>query len=239
VGVAQLGNQTYDPFEAGTGSGRIFPDFGINIGEYTIDINLTTDEEPNQPSDRNDILNGEGGDDVLAGLLGDDMVFGNDGDDVLRGDLNSRDPGGMVGGDDTISGGAGNDRIGGKGGNDLLSGDAGDDEIWGDDGNDTIMGVTGNDILTGDDFSGGSGSDLFVFGNGDGTDTITDFNPAEDMIGLVEGELMFEDIEIIEMGGDAAIQIMSTGETLAILDGVAPDELTAEMFMVTPDVSLV
>jgi hypothetical protein len=34
VGVAQLGNRTYDPFEAGTGSGRIFPSFGINIGEY-------------------------------------------------------------------------------------------------------------------------------------------------------------------------------------------------------------
>ncbi|MGB3533711.1 MAG: pre-peptidase C-terminal domain-containing protein [Microcoleaceae cyanobacterium] len=239
VGVAQLGNRTYDPFEAGTGSGRIFPSFGINIGEYTIDINLTTDEAPNQPSDRNDLLNGDSGDDLIAGLSGDDTIFGADGEDTLRGDLNSRDPGGIVGGDDVISGGNGNDEIGGKGGNDLLSGDAGDDLIWGDDGNDTIMGVTGNDTLTGDDFSGGSGNDLFVFGNGDGTDTITDFDPTQDMIALVEGELMFEDIEIITIDGDAAISVMSTGETLAILDGVSPDELTEELFMVTPDVSLV
>ncbi|NEP18979.1 MAG: hypothetical protein F6J97_19110 [Leptolyngbya sp. SIO4C1] len=36
------------------------------------------------------------------------------------------------------------------------------------------MGVTGNDVLVGDNFSGGTGSDLFVFGTGDGTDTILD-----------------------------------------------------------------
>lgn len=41
VGVAQLGNTTYDPFTAGSGSGRIFPDFGINTGEYELAINLT------------------------------------------------------------------------------------------------------------------------------------------------------------------------------------------------------
>ncbi|MEM6402733.1 MAG: pre-peptidase C-terminal domain-containing protein, partial [Cyanobacteria bacterium P01_D01_bin.116] len=42
VGVAALSNRTYDPFEAGTGSGRVFPDFGINIGEYDISFNLTS-----------------------------------------------------------------------------------------------------------------------------------------------------------------------------------------------------
>lgn len=45
VGVAQLGNRTYDPNEAGTGSGRIFPDFGINIGEYEIDIALDSGDD--------------------------------------------------------------------------------------------------------------------------------------------------------------------------------------------------
>ncbi|MDY7023814.1 MAG: hypothetical protein SWJ54_21115, partial [Cyanobacteriota bacterium] len=102
---------------------------------------------------------------------------------------------------------------------------------------DTIMGVTGNDTLTGDDFSGGSGSDLFVFGNGDGTDTITDFEVGTDFIGLVEGELTFEDIQIIEIDGNAAISVTETEETLAIFNGVGSDELTSEMFVITPDIS--
>ncbi|MDY7024269.1 MAG: hypothetical protein SWJ54_23460, partial [Cyanobacteriota bacterium] len=146
----------------------------------------------------------------------------------------------------------GDDRIGGKDGNDLLSGDEGDDEIFGDDGDDTIMGGIGNDILTGDDNSFGSGSDLFVFGNGDGTDTITDFEVGTDMIGLVEGELTksaqlselasertltFDALEIIEIDGNAAINVTETGETLAVLNGVSSDELTPEMFVITPDVS--
>jgi Ca2+-binding RTX toxin-like protein len=173
------------------------------------------------------------GDDLVAGGLGNDTILGNDGDDVLRGDANSRASSTGMGGDDVIFGGAGNDRIGGKDGNDLLSGDEGDDIIFGDAGDDTIMGVTGNDTLTGDDFSGGSGSDLFIFGNDDGTDTITDFDPTQDMIGLVEGELTFEDIEIIDMGGDAAINVMSTGETLAVLNGVEASELTQELFLTT------
>ncbi|MEB3278815.1 MAG: pre-peptidase C-terminal domain-containing protein, partial [Lyngbya sp.] len=245
VGVAQLGNRTYDPFEAGTGSGRVLPQSGINIGEYEIEFNLTTERQPIVGSDDgetllgeelNDVIEALGASDLVAGGLGDDTVFGGDGDDVLRGDANSRSPGGS-GGDDVISGGAGNDQIGGKAGNDLLSGDEGDDEIFGDAGDDTIMGVTGNDTLTGDDFSGGSGSDLFVFGNGDGTDLVTDFDVTEDMIGLVEGELMFEDIAIADSDMGAMISVIESGETLAILQGVGSDELTEELFMVTPDVT--
>ncbi|MEL7039550.1 MAG: Ig-like domain-containing protein, partial [Cyanobacteria bacterium J06592_8] len=187
--------------------------------------------------DADNSIDGLLGDDLIAGGLGGDTIVGGEGDDVLRGDANSRASSTGAGGDDIIFGGAGNDRIGGKDGNDLLSGDEGDDEIFGDDGDDTIMGVTGNDILTGDDFSGGSGSDVFVFGNGDGTDTITDFEVGTDFIGLVEGELTFEALEIIEIDGNAAISVMETGETLAVLNGVGSDELTPEMFVVTPDVS--
>ncbi|MGB3533714.1 MAG: calcium-binding protein [Microcoleaceae cyanobacterium] len=205
----------------------------------------TDDADTIVGDDMNNSIDALAGDDLVAGLLGDDVILGGDGDDVLRGDANSRASSTGMGGDDIIFGGAGNDRIGGKDGNDLISGDEGDDFIWGDAGDDTIMGVTGNDVLTGDDFSGGSGSDLFVLrltarsanGNGDGTDTITDFEVGTDMIGLVEGELMFEDIEIIEINGNAAISVMETGETLAVLNGVDADELTADAFVITPDVS--
>ncbi|KKD36899.1 hypothetical protein WN50_17270 [Limnoraphis robusta CS-951] len=251
VGVSQWGNTIYDPFEAGTGSGRISPLTGVNIGEYEIAFDLVPGEDGGDEPDivgtddadtlvgdgENNSIDALGGDDLVAGLLGDDTIFGGEGDDVLRGDANSRSPGGSDGGDDVISGGAGNDRIGGKGGNDLLSGDEGDDEIFGDAGDDTIMGVTGNDTLTGDDFSGGSGSDLFVFGSGDGTDLITDFDVTEDFIGLVEGELTFEELSITNSDAGAMISVSGSGETLAVLSGVDADILTPELFLVTPNVS--
>lgn len=41
VGVGALGNTVYDPFTAGSGSGRIIPASGINIGEYELAIQLT------------------------------------------------------------------------------------------------------------------------------------------------------------------------------------------------------
>jgi hypothetical protein len=41
IGVSQLGNSTYDPFTAGSGSGRININNGQNIGEYELTIGLT------------------------------------------------------------------------------------------------------------------------------------------------------------------------------------------------------
>jgi Ca2+-binding RTX toxin-like protein len=129
---------------------------------------------------------------------------------------------GESGGNDVIYGGAGNDRIGGKGGDDRLFGDAGDDRIWGDDGDDLLRGGLGNDILTGDDFSGGSGSDTFVLARGEGTDTIVDFQVGVDFIALV-GDLSFGDLTLngneIKVGDD----------TLAIVRGV--DTLSASDFI--------
>lgn len=58
-------------------------------------------------------------------------------------------------------------------GNDVLNGGAGNDTIDGNGGNDTITGGLDDDVLT-----GGEGFDTFVFGAGDGNDTITDFNSA-------------------------------------------------------------
>ncbi|MEL6351882.1 MAG: hypothetical protein AAFR58_08960 [Cyanobacteria bacterium J06627_28] len=188
--------------------------------------------------DTNNNINALGGDDTVAGGLGDDLILGGDGDDVLRGDRNSRaTQDGEAGGNDIIFGGEGNDRIGGKAGNDILSGDAGDDFIWGDDGDDIIMGVTGNDTLVGDNFSDGSGKDLFVFGNGDGTDTIVDFEVGTDRIGLVEGELAFADLTITQAGRNTLLGVASSGETIAILHNVQASALIESSFAVVPDVS--
>ncbi len=40
LGISQLGNNFYDPFTAGSGSGSIYPDFGIETGEYTVAVKL-------------------------------------------------------------------------------------------------------------------------------------------------------------------------------------------------------
>jgi len=247
VGISNLGNNFYDPNEQASGSGWIFED-RFEPGEYRLSATLsggsgggtggTDSDDTLVGDDADNSLNGFGGNDLIAGGLGNDIITGGDGDDVLRGDLNSRDPqdDGM-GGNDIIFGGEGNDRIGGKAGNDILSGDAGDDFIWGDDGDDIIMGVTGNDTLVGDNGSDGSGSDLFIFGNGDGTDTILDFEVGTDRIGLVEGELMFADLTITQDGSTTLLGVASSGETLAILNGVQASSLTESSFEVVADVS--
>ncbi|NEP19932.1 MAG: calcium-binding protein [Leptolyngbya sp. SIO4C1] len=221
----------------------MFPEIGIYFGEYELTATLTTgDPQPptgdliGTPGD--DTLEGAAEGDTVAGDLGNDIITGGDGDDILRGDLNSRSPqDDVAGGNDIIFGGEGNDRIGGKAGNDVLSGDAGDDMIWGDAGDDILMGVTGNDVLVGDNFSNGSGSDLFVFGNGDGTDTILDFEVGIDRIGLVEGELTFADLSLTQEGSHTLLGVSSSGETLAVLNNVLASALDASSFAIVPDVS--
>ena len=186
----------------------------------------------------NDTIEALGGNDAAAGGFGDDVIQGGDGDDVLRGDRNSRSTqDGEAGGNDIIFGGDGSDRIGGKAGNDILSGDAGDDLVWGDAGDDILMGVTGNDILVGDNFSSSSGSDTFVFGNGDGTDTILDFEVGVDTIGLVEGELVFADLTLTQEGANTLLGVVDSGEILAVLNNVQASALNESSFAIVPDVS--
>ncbi|MBE9076005.1 esterase-like activity of phytase family protein [Romeria aff. gracilis LEGE 07310] len=172
-----------------------------------------------------EFLFGGDGDDTIAGGLGDDQIFGEAGDDILRGDLNDRSPQGSSGGNDIIRGGDGNDRIGGKGGNDMLFGDAGDDLIWGDDGDDLLRGGLGNDTLTGDDFSGGQGSDTFVLAAGEGTDTIVDFEIGIDLIGLADG-LSFGQLTL------TGSEISFNDEVLALLNVSTADLSAADFTMV-------
>ena len=192
-------------------------------------INGTPNNDSLVGTSDHDLINGFAGNDTIAGGLGNDQIFGGDGDDVLRGDLNKRSSQVSIGGDDIIFGGAGNDRIGGKGGNDQLFGEAGDDQIWGDDGDDILRGGLGNDTLTGDDFSGGSGSDTFVLAVNEGTDTIVDFQDGADLIGLANG-LTFGQLSITQDGKNTLIGFED--ETLAMLKGINANLLTEADFTI-------
>ncbi len=55
VGVAQLGNRNYNPNQQASGSGRIFPNSGINTGAYTLDFTLDAAADP-VPTPANDLL---------------------------------------------------------------------------------------------------------------------------------------------------------------------------------------
>jgi serralysin len=100
--------------------------------------------------------------------------------------------------------------------NDFIIGNNQDNNISAGDGADTITGSKGSDTIT-----GGGGSDTFVFAEGDGADTITDYSDGIDRIGLSAG-LTFDQLSITGVGADTLIRVASTGELLGILTGV-PD----------------
>ncbi|WP_181984909.1 calcium-binding protein [Nostoc sphaeroides] len=106
-----------------------------------------------------------GGNDIFIGSIGNDIFIGGIGNDIFIGEN-------------------GNDTLLGFGGNDQLAGGAGNDYLIGGAGNDYLVGGADNDNLT-----GGSGLDFFSFNlpTDNSIDTITDFNPTDDTIGIEAG----------------------------------------------------
>ncbi|WP_017327798.1 calcium-binding protein [Synechococcus sp. PCC 7336] len=173
--------------------------------------------------DRDSLLGGQG-DDTLDGGEGNDLLEGNGGNDLLHG------------GDDrdSLFGHRGDDTLDGGDDNDLLQGNSGNDTLIGGDGNDTLVGGIGDDFLRGgfgnDSLSGNAGFNTFVLAEGEGLDTVTDFEVGMDKLGLVD--LGIGDVRAIGAGGFALIQVIATGEDLAILSGVAASNITVADFMV-------
>jgi VCBS repeat-containing protein len=128
----------------------------------------------------------------------------------LNDNLNGSDDGSI------IAGQAGNDVIAGHGGSDILLGGAGADTIYGGTGADTLVGGTGDDALQGQ-----WGNDTYIWGAGQGNDTITDYyadaggrnsvilrglNPADVRVALANPD----DYSTVRF------TILSTGETLTM-----------------------
>jgi Ca2+-binding RTX toxin-like protein len=72
---------------------------------------------------------------------------------------------------DTFEGGNGDDTLSGKAGNDILIGGIGNDILQGGAGNDLYDGGAGNDTMT-----DASGNNTYLFGKGDGQDTIASYS---------------------------------------------------------------
>ncbi len=117
----------------------------------------------------------------LDGFQGWHVDFGSDGNDLMNAENGKNALFGYAG-DDTLSGGNAKDFLVGGSDNDQLTGGNGTDSLFGESGDDLLVGGNSNDHLM-----GGAGSDTFVFTSpNDGTDTIFDFNTAEDYIALYE-----------------------------------------------------
>ena len=84
----------------------------------------------------------------------------------------------------TIYGGSGANTLYGYAGNDKLYGYAGNDTLNGGDGDDTLYGGAGTDTLT-----GGAGKDTFVYANGEGSDTIKDYEAGQDTLYISSGSI--------------------------------------------------
>ena len=110
----------------------------------------------------------------------------------------------------------------GGGGNDTLSGGNANDELFGEAGNDQLRGGEGDDLLR-----GGLGNDTFVLAEGEGTDSVTDFEVGTDFIGLAAG-LTFDQLTIA--GANSAI-IDFQNETLTTLEGVTASALDKSAFV--------
>ncbi|MDB5814683.1 MAG: hypothetical protein JWN23_1800, partial [Rhodocyclales bacterium] len=152
------------------------------------------------------------GEGVFMNATADESLPGNVNNNLLVGSA----------GDDSLYGGAGNDYLLGQAGNDQLDGGSGNDTLVGGDGDDNLTGGAGSDTLV-----GGTGNDLYVFGMGDGNDTIIDAREAD---GKQHGLLRFGDdlatgAFIKEEGGASAKsadkKFTLIGNTLTSLDGTS------------------
>ncbi|TNE67306.1 MAG: matrixin family metalloprotease [Alphaproteobacteria bacterium] len=175
-----------------------------------------------------DSLSGDAGADAVFGGYGDDTVYGGDGNDTLLGERDSDYISGGEGADligggteaDTLYGDAGNDTLKGSEGADFIDGGTGDDSIEGGQGADTITGGAGDDIM-----SGGSEFDTFVFADGHGDDTITDFQVGKDVLDLSDTDIDFVDLDDLRanaysasVDGEAGLMIETgDGDTIFLV----------------------
>ena len=218
-----------DGVDGGAGNDTIFGEGGFDLliggdGDDSIDGGAQADN-----------LFGNAGNDTLDGGAGFDRLFGGTDDDLL---MDFDGVGGLFGGfgnDTLLNGDDGNTFFAGSG-NDLIEAGGGDDIVNGNAGFDTIDGGTGNDILRGQ-----FNADIFLFADGHGQDTVTDFDASNAFEKLDFSEVSaitgLADLDLGSAATGAATQVGSDvlidtgGGNSVLLLGVSLSDLDASDFV--------
>ncbi|MCQ0988131.1 calcium-binding protein [Jiella marina] len=129
-----------------------------------------------------------------------------------------------------LQGKSGSDYLRGFDGRDQLVGGLGDDEIFGDGGVDQINGGAGNDTL-----NGGLDADTFVFADGFGQDTVTDFEELNDLekidLSAVTAITDFADLSANHLTQSGTDAVITDGANTITLNNVNIADLDAGDFI--------
>ncbi len=165
-----------------------------------------------------DRLDGGRGNDDLYGGGGDDVLLGGEGNDWLAGeDQLTTSATTTLSGNDSLDGGAGKDTLVGGQGDDELRGGSEADQLYGNQGNDALDGGTGNDTL-----NGGLGNNTYLFGKGDGQETLlsSDHDNTANRLstlqfkdGMLPTEIVLKQVEDNDGGGNIALEVSLAGTT--------------------------
>ncbi|WP_425806719.1 calcium-binding protein [Desulfitobacterium sp. Sab5] len=153
--------------------------------------------------------------DSLVGTNANEAIWGDNGDDAILGN----------GGEDFLFGGDGYDSLSGGDGGDILVGGSGDDKLYGGTGNDLLEGGSGRDYM-----EGGTGNDTYVFGRGDGLDTINEYDSTVgnvDVLRFLEG-VNPSDITLKRNSSNLEVYITSTSDKLVISNYFSNDAYKIE-----------
>jgi Ca2+-binding RTX toxin-like protein len=147
--------------------------------------------------------------DTIFALNGvDDILYGLDGNDQLEG----------YSGNDTIYGGNGNDLIVGWAGDDVLDGGAGNDTLYGGDGRVSV-----------------SGNDTYLFGLGDGQDTIIELNSGvadQDTLQMKSG-IGNDQLWFRHVGNNLEVSIIGTNDKVTVQNWYTGSANHVEQFRTT------
>ena len=112
-------------------------------------------------------------------------------------------------GNDTLTALATGGLLHGGEGNDVLKGGAGADRLYGAEGNDVLQGGAGNDML-----NGGVGNDTYLFGRGDGKDTVSESSGSDQIV--LGANVSANQLWLSRAGNDLLVNIIGSGDQMKI-----------------------